>query len=59
MNQTTWSNSGGFDHGSAEETADMGSHRILTVSKGCVTVTAPQAAIPPAMKALSQRQICR
>lgn len=27
-------------------------HRILTVSKLCVTVTAPQAAIPPAMNAL-------
>lgn len=27
-------------------------HRIFTVSNGCVAVTAPQAAIPPAMKAL-------
>jgi hypothetical protein len=27
-------------------------YRILTVSKPCVTVTAPQAATPPAMKAL-------
>ena len=27
-------------------------HRILTVSKPWVTVTAPQAATPPAMKAL-------
>lgn len=27
-------------------------YRILTVSKGCVAVTAPQAAMPPAMKAL-------
>ena len=29
------------------------SYRILTVSKGCVTVTAPQAATPPARKALA------
>jgi hypothetical protein len=27
-------------------------YRILTVSNGCVAVTAPHAAIPPAMKAL-------
>ena len=27
-------------------------YRILTVSKGWVAVTAPQAAMPPAMKAL-------
>jgi hypothetical protein len=27
-------------------------YRIFTVSKGCVIVTAPQAAMPPAMKAL-------
>lgn len=30
----------------------MRAHRILTVSKGWVAVTAPQAAMPPAMKAL-------
>lgn len=29
---------------------------ILTVSKLCVTVTAPHAAIPPAMKELSTGQ---
>jgi hypothetical protein len=29
-----------------------GLYRIFTVSKGCVAVTAPQAAIPPDMKAL-------
>jgi hypothetical protein len=28
------------------------SYRILTVSKGCVAVTAPQAAMPPAINAL-------
>lgn len=28
-------------------------HLIFTVSKGWVTVTAPHAAMPPAMKALS------
>lgn len=27
-------------------------YRILTVSNGCVAVTAPQAAMPPARKAL-------
>ena len=27
-------------------------YRIFTVSKGCVAVTAPQAAMPPAMNAL-------
>ncbi len=32
-----------------------GAYRILTVSKGCVAVTAPQAAMPPAMKALQAR----
>lgn len=31
-------------------------YRILTVSKGWVAVTAPQAAMPPAMKAL-QREV--
>lgn len=30
-------------------------YRILTVSNGCVAVTAPQAAMPPAMKALLRR----
>lgn len=31
-------------------------YRIFTVSKGCVIVTAPQAAMPPAMKALRRGQ---
>lgn len=31
---------------------DARAHRILTVSKGWVAVTAPHAAMPPAMKAL-------
>lgn len=36
-----------------------GTNRILTVSKGCVAVTAPQAAMPPAMKALAvQLALC-
>lgn len=32
-------------------------HRIFTTSKGCETVTAPQAANPPAMKPLSDSQV--
>ncbi len=33
-------------------------YRILTVSKPCVTVTAPHAAIPPAMNDLSDVSQC-
>lgn len=33
----------------------VGKNRILTTSNGCVTVTAPHAAIPPATKALGER----
>lgn len=37
------------------ECCSRAQYRILTVSKLWVTVTAPQAAMPPAMKALSRR----
>lgn len=42
------------DSESADATM-LRTYRILTVSNGCVAVTAPQAAMPPAMKALLRR----
>ena len=45
--------------GFARCSVQRNAYRILTVSKGWVTVTAPQAAIPPAMKALTISLDCK